>query len=290
MARVIKKWLFKSLPKNFILKKPFQGTLILLGFFFFFSVLYRPFHFHGARSLSFGLTFVFYNLFLFIPVFVCLMLLKRIPYFSKETDWTLIKEILALLLLLCCAGVTLYFAGFIIEEPSDRWNLMTFLGSLKYASLIVAIPFVFLSFSSYRILFSVDSLQYYTRSAKQSTSIKPENVVRISSQVKKEELSFHPSQFVYAESDGNYVVFHLNMDGQHIKKTIRNSINDIEQQLSAIPYIMRIHRAFIVNLKKVISKKGNSLGYRLRLTGLENDIPVSRNRIRHFDVRMEQFK
>jgi DNA-binding LytR/AlgR family response regulator len=64
------------------------------------------------------------------------------------------------------------------------------------------------------------------------------------------------------------------------KKVIRNSITDVEQQLAHIPYLARTHRAFIVNLKKIKSKKGNSLGYRLRLQGTEAEIPVSRNNTR----------
>jgi hypothetical protein len=279
----------KRFPKNFILRKPFPGALLISGFFFFFSVLYKPFHFHGAQSLSFGITFTLYILILFIPVFGCLMLLKRVDYFSNEAEWTLIKEILSILIVLFCSGVTLYFAGFIMEGSAGRWNLTTFLGSLKYASLIVMIPVIFFTISNYRYLFPHDILQYYNQSNNTSSLTETENVVRISSRLKKEELSFHPAQFIYAESDGNYVVFHLFMDGRHIKKTIRNSINDIEQQLSSIPNVLRIHRAFIVNLKKVESKKGNTLGYSLKLSGPENEIPVSRNHTKKFDKQMKQF-
>ena len=66
----------------------------------------------------------------------------------------------------------------------------------------------------------------------------PEELVQISSQLKKEELSFYPGQFLYAESDGNYVVFYLNINEQVKKVIIRNSINNIEQQLSEIPYFL----------------------------------------------------
>jgi DNA-binding LytR/AlgR family response regulator len=67
------------------------------------------------------------------------------------------------------------------------------------------------------------------------------------------------------------------------KEIIRNSINNIEQQLSGIPYFLRIHRAFIVNLKKVRSKQGNTLGYLIKLAGPEFKIPVSRKNTRIFN-------
>jgi hypothetical protein len=290
MTSKAKELLHKRLPKNFILKNPLWGTLILLGFFFFFSILYKPFHFHESRTLSYGVTFAFYIIILFIPVFNCLLLLNRVPYFSGEADWKLIKEILSILIILFCVGMTLYFAGFIMEGPSDRWNLATIWGSLKYASLIVIIPLIFFTISNYRYLFAHDILQYYNNTKNQSSLIEPENVVQISSQLKKEELSFYPDQFIFAESDGNYVVFHLFRNNQHIKKIIRNSINDIEQQLTPIRFIMRTHRAFIVNLKKVVSKKGNSLGYRLKLSDSDIEVPVSRINTENFDQQMKQFQ
>jgi DNA-binding LytR/AlgR family response regulator len=67
------------------------------------------------------------------------------------------------------------------------------------------------------------------------------------------------------------------------KEIIRNSINNIEQQLSLIPYFFRTHRAFIVNLKKVRSKQGNTLGYIIKLTTTDIKIPVSRNNTNNFN-------
>ncbi|HDR51577.1 MAG TPA: LytTR family transcriptional regulator, partial [Mariniphaga anaerophila] len=55
------------------------------------------------------------------------------------------------------------------------------------------------------------------------------------------------------------------------------------------PFFVRTHRAFIINLKKIKSKKGNSLGYRLRLQGTDSEIPVSRNNTRNFSQLLKQF-
>jgi DNA-binding LytR/AlgR family response regulator len=155
--------------------------------------------------------------------------------------------------------------------------------------MLGVIPFAFFTVSNFQYLFFPDILHYYNQSDHQSSLTNREEIVHISSQLKKEELSFFPAQLIYAESDGNYVVFHLMVNGKYVKKTIRNSINDIEQQLSYIPFIMRIHRAFIVNLKKVSSKKGNTLGYRLKISDLDIEIPVSSNKTRNFNQRMLQF-
>jgi DNA-binding LytR/AlgR family response regulator len=118
----------------------------------------------------------------------------------------------------------------------------------------------------------------------------PEDKIQIVSKLKKEELSFFPHDFLYAESDGNYVVFHLVVEQKEYTVLIRNSLNEIEQQLSGINYFSRIHRAFIVNVKKVSSKKGNTMGYRLKLYGSEAEIPVSRQNVQSFDLLLKQFR
>lgn len=290
MASKITELLTKRFPQNFIIKKPLIGTLILMGFFFCFIILYKPFHVRGARSFSFELTMVAYTSVNFIPLFSCLTLLKRSRFFSKENKWNLLKEIMSILIILIVMGITVYFAGFIIEVPADRWNLSTFFDSMKYPMMICMIPFMFFTISNYRYLFSPDILQFYNQPDNQF-SLKPgEEIIHISSRLKKEELSFYPSHLLYAESDGNYVVFHLVEDNQHIKKTIRNSINEIEQQLSSVSCVMRTHRAFIVNLRKIISKKGNTLGYRLKLAGTDAEIPVSRNNTKNFDQQMKELR
>jgi DNA-binding LytR/AlgR family response regulator len=189
--------------------------------------------------------------------------------------------------MLIIVGIAIYFAGFIIEPPSHRWNISTFLDSCRIAFLIGIIPFAFCTLINYRYLFFTEIEQYYSQLNYQKTKIQNEELMHIFSQLKKEDLNFYPGQFIYCESDGNYVVFHLLINGQDIRKMIRNSINNIEQQLARIPYIMRIHRAFIVNLKMVASKKGNTLGYQLKINNTDTEIPVSRNNTKDFDRKMK---
>jgi DNA-binding LytR/AlgR family response regulator len=118
---------------------------------------------------------------------------------------------------------------------------------------------------------------------------KVEENIEIISKLKKEQLSFNPGQLLYATSDGNYVLFYLNRNNKIEKEIIRNSISDIEQQLSHIPYFMRTHRAFIVNVKEVRMQKGNTLGYRLKLFGIDTEIPVSRSYTQPFNQLFTQY-
>jgi DNA-binding LytR/AlgR family response regulator len=217
-------------------------------------------------------------------IFLSIRLLKTFRYFSDSTDWNIFKELLSVFIVLLALGIAIYLLGFIIEPSAYRLNISTLLNSLKGAFLTGIIPLFFFTATNYRYLLS-DNINQTEDSVVRpgSKSQPPEDLIQISSQLKKEELSFYPSQFLYAESDGNYVVFYLNINNQVKKEIIRNSINNIEQQLSGIPYILRIHRAFIVNLKKVRSRQGNTLGYLIKLTESEFKIPVSRKNTKVFN-------
>jgi hypothetical protein len=289
MVPEIYKWFNKKFPQNFILNKPYIGALIFLVFGYVFLTLYKPLNIHAARSLSLELTMVAYCSIFSIIIVGSVKLIKHITFFSNDNEWTILKEILSILIILTGMGIAAYFAGFLIEEPAQRWNLSTFLDSCKITFLIGIIPFAFFTLINYRYIFYTDIVVYYKQANNQFIAEQPEELIRIGSQLKKEELSFYPSQFLYAESDGNYVVFYLTKNDLIKKEIIRNSINNIEQQLSGIPYFIRIHRAFIVNLKKVTSKQGNTLGYRIKLTDNEFKIPVSRQNTKVFNELLAQY-
>jgi hypothetical protein len=225
-----------------------------------------------------------YSLLSGIFIFLSIKILKTVKYFSNTKDWTIFKEFLSVFLVLFVLGIAIYLLGFFIETSAQRWNISTFLNSFKGAFLTGIIPLFFFTAINYPYLFSESIDLNIGNVAITGQENQPsEDLIQISSQLKKEDLSFYPSQFLYAESDGNYVVFYLSINSLVKKEIIRNSINSIEKQLSGIPYFLRIHRAFIVNLKKVRSKQGNTLGYMIKLSETEIKIPVSRNNTKDFN-------
>lgn len=289
MVRSVNNFITKKYPQNFIIEKPYIGTLVFLAFCLAFVILYKPLNLHESRSFSYELTMAIYLCTLSLPVFIIIRVLKKTRHFSNPYEWTILKELSAIAVILFGMGIALYFIGFLLELPSDRWNLTTFFDSCEHAFLVGIIPFMLFTLTNYRYLLVKDIVQDFKPGVGQSTTEDTEELILIESSLKKEEVSFYPSQLVYAESDGNYVVFHLDVDGRLHKQMVRNSMNHIELQLTAIPFLMRTHRAFIVNLKMIRSKKGNSLGYRLKFPGTDTEIPVSRQNTRDFDQIVKRY-
>jgi hypothetical protein len=281
----ISEWLLKEFPQNFIIRKPYAGSIIVWLFVFSFALIYKPLGSHPAQYLSYEATMAIYSLISAASLIGWIWLLKAIPWYGKANDWNFLKEITAILLLLSGVGVVVYFLAFAIEEPAERWNIPTFLDSMVNAFLVGVIPFLFFTGMNLRFLFMDEKeIQIPGKNENESGQL-----IHINSQLKKEELKFFPNQFIYAESESNYVNFYILKEGKIFKHMIRNSISNVEEQLSAIPFLIRTHRAFIVNLKKVRTKKGNTLGYRLRLDGVDKEIPVSRNNTHHFNDLLGKF-
>ncbi len=278
--------LTKNPPRNLLLRNPVVGGLVLALFMIGFTAVYRPLGSHASLGISYLETMALYSFIAGFSVILIIYLLKQFPYFSDKTEWNLKKELLAVLLTLFGLGVAIYFAAFIVEPPADRWNFPTFFDSVINAFLVGILPFAFFTAVNIPYLNS-HFVELEQPSKTDNQEAKPaEERINISSQLKKESLSFFPSQFLFAESDGNYVHFHLSENGKLRKVTIRNSITNIEEQLSDYPKFFRTHRAFIVNLKNVTKKSGNSSGYRLKLSDTENEIPVSRQKSKELEEHL----
>lgn len=265
-------------PQNYILSRPGQGALVLTVFIFLFTLLYKPLQVHPSQHFGLALTLAAYSLAAGLAAFLFILLLRQIPWFHKSEEWTLLKEILSIFILLTAMGIAVYFLAFLLEPPASRWNMETFLNSVFSTWIVGLLPFA---------TFSLMHIQYLGQDAVDRTAEAspgpqaPE--IHIRSKLKREKLSFFPQQLLYVEADGNYVQFHLQHKEEVKRHTIRNSISAVEMQLQEYPWLMRTHRAFIVNTRKVEGRKGNSAGYRLRLPGVQTEIPVSRNRTAKYD-------
>ncbi len=277
-------------PRSYIIENPVAGAVIVFVFCFGFLTLYQPLNAHAAKSLSYAATMAIYSFASGLSVMVSVKILSFSRWFRNVKEWTLLKEIVSVFIIIFGIGSVIYLLGFVVEPAGERLNLPTFLNSLKSAFLLAIIPFAFFSAVNYQFLLNpANDTNIKNTRIPDIAEHKTEEIIRIGSQLKKEEIRFYPSQFVYAESDGNYVVFYLSRENGIKREIIRNSISNIEKQLSAVPWFFRTHRAFIVNLKKVKSRQGNILGYQLRLTETDFVIPVSRSNIRNFDKVFSEY-
>ena len=97
-----------------------------------------------------------------------------------------------------------------------------------------------------------------------------------------------PSEIIYIESVANYIIvahFHNNEPRQ---TRLRGTLHYVEETLKNHDFIVHIHRAFLVNVNYVTEVTGNSNGYRIRMLGMDNLLPVSRANIETFKQAMKK--
>ncbi|WP_366512832.1 LytTR family transcriptional regulator DNA-binding domain-containing protein [Kordia sp.] len=61
----------------------------------------------------------------------------------------------------------------------------------------------------------------------------------------------------------------------------------MEIRLQEFSNIYKTHRSYLVNLDKIISCSGNAQGYQLSLENYTNTVPVSRSKLKAFNMLFE---
>jgi len=245
-------------------------TGVFVGSFLF---VFRPFGLHGLKStvgilMIFGygvITFFVTSLFLyFIPVWF--------PKFQDDRIWTVGKEILYIniMILFIAAFNTLYTP---LLSPYNSVDLSSFLIMTVNTFLVGLIPITFLIYRNQNKL----ALKYTAES--ESIQLSKEEITPKLESVKLEfgveSMEIVPEHLLYIESVGNYSKLVNQFDSENGTKLIRTTMKNLEPQIHSA-HIIRCHRSYFVNLKKVIDVKGNAQGFKLSLHDCAHVVPVSR--------------
>ena len=88
----------------------------------------------------------------------------------------------------------------------------------------------------------------------------------------KNSIALFPQQLLYMESIGNYVQIYYIIESKILHKKLRSTLSKMEEALKDYHFMVRCHRAFIVNLHQ-IEKISSS---KIWLNPLEMEIPISK--------------
>ncbi len=299
-------------PQNYIIRHPFSGALIFAAMTFLFLWFYRPLDVGDGVLQYYGLTMALYCMVSGLAVYASVRLLVHTRWFAPPVPWTIGREFGAIILILTVTGNVVYFAGFLLEPSIYRWNFLTLADSLLKTYLIGVIPFLIPTGVNLYIRYFLRLENGYDEltsgnpgraggrlatgeqrppdrpapddepSPTLESSPSSGTPIEIDTPLKNEELRFLPNEFVYATAEGNYVIFHLLRGGRMRKVIVRCTLSSIEEQLSAWSRFMRVHRAYIINLDKILRTERQSFGLQLILDGTDTLVPVSKSRVSTF--------
>ena len=155
----------------------------------------------------------------------------------------------------------------------------TFFNFLKITISIGIFPIVGLIFFTERTL-SKRNIEKAQLLSNQLQPVAVEETITV--QIQEESVKASPivmplSEFVYAQSEGNYVTIYHWDDGALMHKLIRLSLKHLEIQLEHLSQIKRCHRSYLINMQHITSIDGNARSLTIQLDKVATSIPVSRS-------------
>lgn len=241
---------------------PWHSSVIVFAIVFSILYLFRPFNIGFGMDNS-GILVTTLG-FAFISAMIEILYSFTLRKLMNANRWTIGKHIISNLLLLVLISVGVFLTGIIIY--SWNVNLRIFLVVLNMVLLVGIFPIVILTFFNQNRLLKQHLKDVAEINLLTSRVSANESTTMIG------DFQVNSYNLLYIESTGNYVTVWYK-DGEIIKhKSVRATMKSIPEQSN----LVRCHRAFIVNLDKVIKADGNSQGYRLFIDGLEQQVPVSR--------------
>jgi DNA-binding LytR/AlgR family response regulator len=142
--------------------------------------------------------------------------------------------------------------------------------AVKIVILSLVPPVIILLVKEFRSLrFQLDGLKVAHRE-------KRKEKIELVSENRSEKLLFESGNLILVKSAENYAEI-LYLDGDRVaRKLLRTTFKAVEDQLKPLSQMVRCHRTYIINLDHVIKLRREYGRPYLKMNGLEEEIPVSR--------------
>lgn len=264
----------------------FALILFITGFTYAFLTLFKPWNADAATIREIP---VYCAITLVVLTFNIILLPRLLPRFLDNGNWTLRKYIWFNVYNVVSVSLIISLSHYgtrpITECDPFLWALFV---DLYKTFLIGIFPLVGITFMLENRLLAqaleagntaTSKLQHLKKAQINTQSLAEadrDRSITIRSSETKETVDIDLSTFLFAQAENNYSeLFWQDEIGAVSHKLMRLSLKGLEEQIGN-GHIMRCHRSFVVNLKKVDSVSGNTNGYRLHMAGAEEGIPVSR--------------
>lgn len=201
------------------------------------------------------------------------------PTYYKEQGWTVGKQLLSILILLSFIGVCNWIYSVWLYGLLFRWEILAYFIGVTY--LVGAVPIVFFTLinQNRRLAHHLKESVEINACLQEPVSVPQEKGEKYSVIFQggvKEALEVDARDLFYVEADGNYIKVVYRKGGKPVSKLLRATMKQAEEAIESCPYLLKCHRAFLVNVHSVVEVNGNSQGYRLLLNGCADEVPVSR--------------
>jgi len=281
MLQESKMMLSAQYPTNETNKEVVFTSTIFGLFLYLLLIIYQPF---GTSQFEHSHKYLLLFPYAIIAAFAfcCINLLIR----RQQSKWTIGSELFKVFLILVLISSLSYLYNTLLISKVNL-SLENYLYMFAYTSAL-GLPVATIYILARYIYLKNKPLANTTKSGNKSI-IKSKYDIEINEGRLKQKLCVVPDygkfsleiqqdEFVFAESADNYCILFFYNNGILQKEIIRISLTKLLNQIQN-DTIKKVHRSFIVNLKKVAKFKGNASGYKISIENIEKELTISRNYI-----------
>jgi ribosomal protein L25 (general stress protein Ctc) len=230
------------------------------GLFVFITLYFEPHGTDGYQVPYRNLLLSGYALCHIIP-YLLFYGLERRAYQWKANRWQVYDELISKSgLIIAMATASWFYNIRVINDISPTWS--------RWAEHLIyyGLPYIPL-LAPAAILLHI----YFSKRSNYAVA-KDQNMITIHGKNREDHLEIAEDQFIYAESDQNYVTIFFLEDGEVEKKVIRSTLKNVQRQVAKSE---RIHRSYLINPNHLKRLTGNKRQRFADLHHIENPIPIS---------------
>ena len=266
-------------PFPFIEKKSHRllASVLFSGFIYIFLLIFQPFGISNIQYYKpiyvagfFGITLVV----MIVSFIVAPAIMTNLFDFDK---WTIKKNLIFITIQFLIISILNW-----IYNSTIGYGIVKQYGLLSFIFITVTvgiIPTLFLIYFIERNLARKNNFiaTNFNESIKHRVDKNENPEIKLLSQNNDETIIIELKQLICIKAEGNYLKVFFSPDNEIKSKLIRNSIKNIEEDLTVFENIIRCHRSYIVNLDRVNRMSGNARNFSLHIENLGFTIPVSRS-------------
>lgn len=300
------------MPLLKLLKQPFPletsagrklGMAAFFGLFVFgFLLFFKPFHLDQyPMSRLWWVAWIYGAITFGCIIFSSFLLPVLFPSVFDEAKWNTGKHILLVSGSVFFVGLVNYLLSPLLVDSDLSFGSAIWFQGITLAIALIPVT-MFIVFQQNRLLrkFS-EQAKLIERKLKEKQAVSPtnesidekktvSNKIILVGDYQDEKAELYIDDLYFITTAGNYLkLYHLEKE-RLVYSLLRSTLKKAEPEIFNYPVFFKCHRAYIVNLDKVEHIEGNAQGYRLRIKGYDELVPVSRNLNAEFSDRLLAFR
>jgi|GEM_PF-262242 len=277
----LRKFNYKAkLAKQFSLETSLRSkteVVLLSGLYFMgFLFIFQPFGFSKLSTIDKLYIYGGYGVISMLALFINFVFFYFLEQILDSKKWEVTRYFLFIIsIVFVISFLDWYYTGYFTNEDSavSFFEILTVVFSLTIFPVFIILLFIekFILKKHTRI---AEVLSHHLKNIEQPLK---DNLITIKSDKTKEKIDLLESELEFIKAKGNYSEIHYIKNSVAKKKMMLVSLKIVEEQINSVENIVRCHKSYMVNLRKIVKISGNSQGYKLHFEGINTSIPVSRN-------------